>query len=310
MTTSSGGQVATRLVDAYYETPHETLLAQGDLVYLPSLARNLEPVRGTKSIVGEVYPYFFGRYDYAIVLNANCDIASENSREPKVSCVQLAAVVRATDHVPRSIRKYLPTHEDGHTFISKSNYDRAFEKLGRIVNCQEKTYFYLPKNRNVDIEVPLLVRLDTSVSFRIDDAKSYRSFLQSRLVTLRTPYKSKLGEKFADLFSRTGLDDVRDLVEDYLHWLDLELGQYCIPLPDTTYERAQPELSNLAKLDEKARETRLVEIVKAAKEAADKQEHPAITEIRKIVNNAVKPKIAETIMQRVERSAIFKELAR
>lgn len=303
--------IAHQLVASYYEPP-SSVLSQGDLVSLDELPKRLPPRPGLSGVVDDVYPYFFSRYPHGIVLNADCDIVWEGDRTPKVSCVQLAAVVPAWEHVVRLLnREVAGTCNLTDGFLPERHYKRALRKFESLINNQEKYLFYLPSNLNIGLETPHVVRLDTSVAFRLDDRAAYDAFLESRLfATLKEPYKSKLGENFAALFDRTGLADARDVMgESYSAWLEAEMRQFCVPLKNEIYDAAIVDIRKLDR-DDLGEEEYTSAVEGILESVAETQRKPSgssgpLEELRQILEKSCKAGAVGKILKAVEANEVL-----
>ena len=178
MNTNSGGttsqnNIAHQLVSACYTQNERGILSQGDLISLEKLRSNFIAAFQF-DLCKELYPYFFTNYSYGIVLNADCDIFLKEGRRTKVKCVQIAAVVEASEYIKNLLLKV--SNEDHHLtrLIDEKTYFSVVRKFESLINNQEKLFFYLPENLNIGFRSAHLVRLDTSVSIQINDNEKVR----------------------------------------------------------------------------------------------------------------------------------------
>lgn len=294
------------LIELYYQTPESDVLSQGDLVSLEMLEKNLAPEREGQKSIADVYPYFFTNYAYGVIVNADCDIYWKDGRKPKVNCVTLAAVVKASERLNIEFKEILSEEKLKNIIVSKDDYQKIMNKFEKLVNNQDKLYFYLPEDRNCELTFPFVVRLDTSVSLLIEHKRSYDAFLKSRLqITIKEPYKSKLGENYAALYDRTGLTDVKDILkEKYCDWLDEELKKYCIPLENQVYKLTKKRIKdeNIDELEGEEYMDKIVSVVEEVQAQIDSgiKGSEVYQEIEKIVKNKTKDSIAERIMKEIE----------
>lgn len=304
--------VAHRLVDAYYALPDPALLSQGDLLSCEALKANL-PKAHKIDPCKDAYPYFFSNYAYGIILNADCDLFAKNGRKPKVKCMQVAAVVEASAHIQNLLLQVSSEDHYKTRLIDEKTYSAVVRKFQSLINNQEKIYFYLPENWNIGFKSAHLVRLDTSVSFQINDTAKYKAIIDSRIpATLEEPYKSKLGENFANLFDRTGLTDVDDQMgARYEEWLQQELEKYFVRVPDWIYRRAIPEVKKLASetnVESEDYGNKLVEIIAkhGKQEKYEFEDIPAFRSVKKVIENKVDAKTAEQMLKSLISDAAFK----
>jgi hypothetical protein len=302
------------LVSEFYRAPDRTLLSQGDILSCELLKKNLPQVH-EKNVCSEVYPYFFDHYSYAIVLNADCDIFRSKSRPVKVRCLQIAAVVEASEYIKNLLLEVSNEVHYKTRLIDNKTYGEVVRKFESLINQQEKLYFYLPENLNIGFKTAHLARLDTSISIQIDDEKKYNSILQSRIeASISEPFKSKLGENFATLFDRTGLTDVKDILEDkYTLWRTKELEKYFMKVPVPIYRRSIKEALDLAAAsnpDSPEYVKKLTDIVTSHNKKTPKddvEDLPAFLALRKILSNKMKPDALEQTLSNIASDAVLNE---
>lgn len=309
MSLSLNSNISNALIAKFYDSQESTFLSQGDLISTETLRNNLNSIADEK-VEESVYPYFFAKYKYSVIVNADCDIfREENGREPKIVCIQMAAVVPALPIISKIFQKLAPEGLSV-SFVPekrKNNLINAFEKL---INQNEKLYFYLPANRNIGFEQAHIARLDTSVSFRVQSNEYYNAVLNSRIgLSVQEPFKSKLGENFAALFDRTGLPEVKTTVRDqYPTWLERELKSYFVILPDEVYRRSIRSLK-AARKQYSDDNTYAIEAKKIIQETAgevkqDIDTHPAMKELAKILENKC-PRQSEVILSEIRSNAVI-----
>ena len=313
--------VAHQLVAKFYSPP-DRILSQGDIISLEALKDHFQTSMGF-NLADQLYPYFFANYSYAIVLNADCDIVQEENRKPKVKCVQLAAVVEASPHIKKLLQKVSNKDHYFTRIIDEKTFRDVVRQFEKLINNQEKLYFYLPQNLNIGFNSAYLVRLDTSVSIQLTDddeqraQSKYQAFIKSRKVTLIEPYKSKLGESFASLFDRTGLTDAKDLLQEkYDAWVKSEMLKYFVAVDDDIYRRACTEIKALATevgTESPAYADRLPALLEKHKSPSGEfQNLPIFEAIKKIVEARTKatvaPEILKNILSDEAVTAAFKKL--
>lgn len=294
-----------RLNARVYETPNPALLSQGDILKFSLLKEKLTP-HNSSDLETEVYPYFLKNYQYGVILNSNCDLVLEKNRPLKVRCIQIAAVVEASDYMKKMLGK-----EEHHTYqvIDEKTYGNVIFQFEDLVNNQHKLYFYLPASEQIGFNSAYVVRLDTSVALQGDTSDKYQAFLDSRIATLKDPFNSKLGEKFAALFDRIGTDDYEEILgEDaFDEWKTKELRKYFTPVKDDIYKRSIGEIKKLARDDEE-RASKVKAILAAnAKPTRERYvHHRALAEIEKALGSLPPPKRQE-VMERLLKNPTFEE---
>lgn len=315
---SQGQNVAHQLVSAYYKQPEKEVLSQGDIISLERLKANfIESL--DFNLAEQAYPYFFANYNYAIILNADCDIYVKDARRAKVRCVQLAAVVEASDHIKTLLKKVANDDHYLTRIIDEKTYYAVVRKFESLINNQEKLYFYLPENQNINFKSAHLVRLDTSISIQVNDSdleraqKKYHSVVKSRIqATLNEPYKSKLGENYASLFDRTGLTDAKDhLDDDYDEWVKQEMFKYFIAVDDAVYRRAHKEVKSLAlsvgsNSSEYASKLEEIIVKHSVKPESEFGDLPAFQALKKIIEGRTKATVADGIIKNIQSDPILK----
>lgn len=284
---NANNNVAHQLIDKFYTAPDAKLLSQGDILCCEKLSANLIGAHA-ENVTKDVYPYFFGKYKYAIVLNADCDLFSnDEDRSPKIKCMQIAAVEEASEHIKSLLQinqTYFKTR-----LIDEKRYEKVATKFESLINQQEKVYFYIPENLNIGFKSAYVARLDTSVSVQINSKDKYAAILKSRLpASVDEPYKSKLGEKIAELFDRTGLTDVQDILDDYVGWRTAELQKYFLTVKDYIYRRAKKDaltLANSMSADDPGYASKLAAIIEKHSEQPkeDFEDLPAYRALKRII---------------------------
>jgi len=299
--------IAHQLVDSFYTLPEQMCLSQGDILSCEKLKENL-PKHHHIDPCKDAYPYFFSNYSHAIILNADCDIFAKDGRKAKVKCIQIAAVVEASQYIKSLLLQVSNADHYKTRLIDEKNYSSVVNKFQSLINNQEKTYFYLPENWNIGFKSAHIARLDTSISLQINSVEKYKAIQESRIsATLQEPYKSKIGENYANLFDRTGLTDVQDhLGEDYELWLSREMEKYFIKVPDWIYRRAIKDVKLLAdQLGSESAdyENRLIEVISsyASQEKYEFEDLPAFRALKKIIEAKMDSRSAEQTLKQISK---------
>lgn len=238
------GDKLEKRLQSYYADCDPKYLLQGDIIRLDVLKSKLKELSQT-DIQEKVYPYFFENHEFAIILNSDCDLVfdSANNRDGKVSCIAICPVTPLPKKLDLILKSIGGGDERKMGIISSPRTSEKFmDKFRKLVDNQEHPYFYLPEIPELGIHH--VARVDNIISLQLSK-KHLTIYKESRIKTLRPPFKSKLGEMASQLFHRVGLSDLKDElgVEDFKKFMGENLNELYIEVPEQFTYALKSQLS-------------------------------------------------------------------
>ncbi|RJP59052.1 MAG: hypothetical protein C4541_06915 [Candidatus Auribacter fodinae] len=159
-------------------------------------------------ILKEVHPHYLkDDYTHFMILTQSCDLVRGRVGENCKSRYISIAAIRPLDIViEREIAKYQKTElEIKGNVCSLKNQGRIYEFVERLLNNNEKEYFYLEKENSCNFDQPSCVFLRLMVALKADE--HYEKCQKARILTLNDTFKAKLGWMLGNIYSRVGTDD-------------------------------------------------------------------------------------------------------
>jgi len=105
-------------------------------------------------------------------------------------------------------------------FIEKSSYSKNKKKeyLSKILNYEMLRTFFLPSSSKINSDEPLFCQLGYIFSIPIGDDydETCKSLLKYRIISLKPPWREKLGQIVGNNFSRIGVPEPR---LNYKNWI-------------------------------------------------------------------------------------------
>ena len=178
-----------------------TQLGQGDL-----LIRTEE----ISSVLSEAHQYYAEAetYSHFIVVTQSCDLV-RRGKKPKASYITIAAVRPASVLIDRYMAKlaflWKGTENVGLYDIGKRELAQQF--LERLLNNEEKGYFFLKAGSHPSVVHDLCAFLPLSIALKTDH---YDALLKAKVAQLDSVFAAKLGWLVGNLYSRVATPDLEE----------------------------------------------------------------------------------------------------
>lgn len=257
-----------------YSEPNLKELKQGDI---------LKKTPELLSLIKEVHPHY-ARDDYLYfqVLTQTCDLVRRVGEGCKSRYITLAAVRKIDLVIQRAIEKY----EDKTIFLEKlvcsTKHKRSLKDVfNKLLNNNDTNHFFLKSAPEFGLEIDCCTQLHLSISVR-----AYQHFdvcLEAKILELNESFRAKLGWLVGNLYSRIGTEDyVPGAIPDsgtYENFVEERIKDYVVWVPETEFSFFKKNTKTATSFDEirqqlekereKARETRLNQIVSAVAKQID-----------------------------------------
>jgi hypothetical protein len=185
------------------EKVHSDQLLQGDV-----LIRSGE----LAAVLSQAHQYYATAetYNHFIVITQSCDLVRRGKKAPKAPYITIAAV--------RPLELVLERHLARLAFLWQGNdplgmYDiekreQAAQLLERLLNNEEKGYFFLKAGSHPSITEDLCAFLPLSVALK---SQHYDALLRSKVAQLDALFAAKLGWLVGNQYSRVATPDLEEL---------------------------------------------------------------------------------------------------
>ncbi|NOT41198.1 MAG: hypothetical protein HOP13_11965 [Alphaproteobacteria bacterium] len=176
-------------------------LLQGDL-----LIRN----DALKSVLSEAHQYYADApsYTHFVVVTQSCDLVRRGKKPPKALYITIAAVRSFDIVLRRTLAKFEHEFEARRVGLFDAKQRQEAERfLERMLNNEEKGYFFFRKDSHPSIKEDLCAFLSLSVALRPDH---YDALLSAKVAQLDGVFAAKLGSIVAELYSRIATPDINE----------------------------------------------------------------------------------------------------
>ncbi|MHB1185082.1 MAG: hypothetical protein ACYC4A_10340 [Desulfobulbia bacterium] len=193
------------------------------------------------AIINEVHPHYAtDQYLYFQVLTQSCDLELRGTG-CKSRYITLAAVRSLNDIINRCVEEKIGEKiaiKDCHC-CNETKKGVVVEFLKKLMNNQEKDYFFLQKSPEHNLKEHCCTLLHLSISIRA--YQHYNVCLKAKTLELKDNYQSKIGWMVGNLYSRVGTEDyvpsaiptekeftdfIDDLLKKYIIWIPKEKFKY------------------------------------------------------------------------------------
>ena len=210
-----------------YDKSQAPDLNQGDLI------------KRTNDVVGmleQVHPHYAktAGYDYFLILTQSCDLVRRGGNICKSNYITLAAVRPLAKVLEREMLKNCTEVEARIKFSSTKVHQKLSQFLQRLLNNNERDYFYIHREPKVDLKGDYCAFLPLSISVKAD--LHYEKLLAGRLLQLKESFQHKLGYWAGNMYSRIGTPDwddnyprgvlasqVNELLERHSVWIEHDI---------------------------------------------------------------------------------------
>ncbi len=181
-------------------------LCQGDI---------LEPKETLIKLFKEVHPHFIDKkYRGFLLLTQTCDLATriKNPNQCSATHISLSAIRSLNDIITDSLKEQFGFLTTG---VYAQHMKRSVEDLlERIVNQNENKLglFYLHPDLDSGITVQSVAVLRVAISVRATE--HYDTLRKARVGRLSKEFQPKLGWMVGNLYSRVGVQDWKEQLED------------------------------------------------------------------------------------------------
>lgn len=176
-------------------------LLQGDL-----LIRS-EPL---KAVLSEAHQYYASApsYTHFVVVTQSCDLVRRGKKPPKAPYITIAAVRSFEIVLRRTLAKFEHEFEGRRVGLFDAKQRQEAERfLERMLNNEEKGYFFFRKDSHPSIKEDLCAFLPLSVALR---PEHYDALLSAKVAQLDDVFAAKLGSIVAELYSRIATPDINE----------------------------------------------------------------------------------------------------
>lgn len=143
----------------------------------------------------EIYPDKLPGIVGIIIISNSCDIKNDN-----IKFIAVAPIIPLEYAVSTITKKKKDERK------SPSDIKHAVEKgVENIMGYNNKVYFYLPKNRYYKIRVNSIVILEMSIPRELKEVRDIMK--ESRVCSLKNPWREKLGWCVGNLYNRVAVED-------------------------------------------------------------------------------------------------------
>ncbi|KAB2911414.1 MAG: hypothetical protein F9K29_22585 [Hyphomicrobiaceae bacterium] len=206
----------------YAEDPGSEDLQQGDV---------LKRTPDLDAIVRQYHPYYGEKKDYThfLVITQSCDLVRRNGKPCDCPYINLSVVRPLHAVLEREAAMYQrnPLLRRAGA-VSKKNRGRIHSFVERLLNNNEKEYFYLHEEPQVGLYSSCAF-LRLSIAIRSNE--HYEVCHAARVATLSSEFRPKLGWLLGNIYSRVGTEDwessalekeISTILDGTLRWFDEE----------------------------------------------------------------------------------------
>lgn len=173
-------------------------LMQGDiLAQTPAL----------QGVLREAHSYYADAYSFFVVVTQSCDLV-RRGKKPKARYISIAAVRSLRLVVERHLAACEVVHNQTPLGIYRSTERvRTEQMLERLINNEEKGFFFLRRDSHPSIKEDMVAFLALSVALKADH---YDALLAAKVAQLDPLFSAKLGWLVGNMYSRVATPDLEE----------------------------------------------------------------------------------------------------